>query len=220
MYLKYFVTFLFLSAMLDCIHAACEDIQSLMDGTLREECNSTQKIRGGQVCVPLAAGPLLLETRALSAQPMMVRSFQGEPVDSRILLGFYPKWDKCFIIKRTTCAIKGATLDPSTNTVYWIELCPTKEGSGQNGVSLHRINLDGSGNVSTSLEERFENWFSLQMMIDRSSGKLNILTYNSVLECELDGRKCQSFDRPTEDTMLALTADSHPLSGNMLNPRG
>ena len=94
------------------------------------------------------------------------------------------------------------------------------EGSGQNGVSLHRANLDGSGHVSTSIEEHFENWFSLQMMIDRSTGKLNILTYNSVLECELDGRKCESFDRPTEDTLLALTADSHQTPGNLLNPRG
>lgn len=217
---QFVLTLFAISAIFRLANAACEDIQSLMDGTLREDCNSTQKIRGNQICVPFTAGPLILETRPLSSQPLAMRSYADQQYDSRILIGYYPKWDKCFIIKRTNCAIKGAVVDSGSRRIYWIELCPTGDRSGQNGVSLHRINLDGSGYISTGMQEMFENWFSLELQIDSVSRKLYVLTYSSVLECDLEGQNCVPFDRPTEDALVSFAIDSHQPLVNTINPRG
>lgn len=213
------LNFLIICTIIHLINGACEDIQSQMDGTIREECNSTQKIRGGQVCVPLIAGPLLLETRQLSSQPLAMRSFTDQQSDSRILIGYYPKWDKCFIIRRTNCAIKGALIELLSSTIYWIELCPTTSAiNNQNGASLHRINLDGSNYASFAMLETFENWFSLQIQVDAISAKLYIITYNSVLECNLEGQNCVAYDRLSEDVFVSFSIDSHRV--NMINRRG
>uniref|UniRef100_T1K8V5 Uncharacterized protein n=1 Tax=Tetranychus urticae TaxID=32264 RepID=T1K8V5_TETUR len=197
----------------------CEDIQSLMDNTVREDCSATGlKTRGGSICVPQIAGPLLLFNRRLSSQPMAMRSFT-KPTDEQLMIGYYPKLDKCFLVTRTVCQIKGATIDRTEPRIFWIEICPdpdpvvsdsvpsAKLQAAQSRVRLHRTNLDGTGHEWSPFDAPLENWYNINIDVDSINKKLYVITIQETLECDISGFNCVTFDRPSEGSLLASRID-------------
>jgi len=192
--------------------AGCEDIQSLMDATEKEDCSAIGMVtRGGSICVPKMAGPLLLFYRHLSSQPLAMRSFSQDAQDEQLMIGYYPKLDKCFLVRRTQCQIKAAAIDALEPRIFWIEMCPpSKDDYDQfspTKINLHRINLDGTGHEWTPFAAPLENWYTISLTLDLAHKKVYVVTYQETFECDLSGGNCVSLDRPSEGTLLTSRMD-------------